>query len=211
MGFMKGTRQLANWKLRRLRQKMAGHALQEDLVTLNTERHIVVARERFFHDRSSLLEVIERVSGRGKMVEVGSLAGFSTKIFSRHFEHVYSVDPYAAGYDDVRDQNSDAFRLHLARDLFTIRFLDEPNVTQYREASHVGCERFGDQSLDLVYLDGSHTYEDVLRDIRCWKPKVKPGGTLAGDDYKWEGVEKAVKENLNDFEVAQGRWIARIG
>lgn len=213
MGLAKGARQLAKSarsKLRRLRKAQSGRPLREDLVTLKTDQRIVVAREGFFHDRSSLLALIEKVAGRRRMVEVGSLAGFSTKIFARHFEEVHSVDPYSAGYD-VHDRNSEWFRLRLARDLFTIRFLDEPSVTQYRESSDVACERFDDGSLDLVYLDGSHTYEDVARDIRCWKPKVRPGGSLAGDDYEWKGVSRAVKENLSDFVVVEGRWVSRIG
>ncbi len=56
-----------------------------------------------------------------------------------------------------------------------------------------------DQSLDFVFLDASHTYEDVKNDICLWLPKVRYGGVLAGDDYTdkfSDGVVKAVDEQL---------------
>ena len=55
---------------------------------------------------------------------------------------------------------------------------------------------------DLVFIDADHTYDSVLKDIRAWAPKVRPGGILAGHDYGWEfpGVVRAVQE----FAVATG-------
>ena len=56
------------------------------------------------------------------------------------------------------------------------------------------------EALDWVYIDGNHTYEFVLEDLRSWYPKVRPGGLVVGDDYDrpdawWnDGVTKAVTE-----------------
>ena len=50
---------------------------------------------------------------RHSMVEVGSLAGFSTRVFASHFQAVHSVDPYEPGYD-AQDMNSKLERLALA-------------------------------------------------------------------------------------------------
>lgn len=63
-------------------------------------------------------------------------------------------------------------------------------------------KKFKDNSLDFVFIDGSHEYEDVKQDILTWLPKVKDGGILAGHDFYLEshdyfpGVRKAVKETL---------------
>lgn len=35
---------------------------------------------------------------------------------------------------------------------------------------------------DLLYVDGSHTYEDALFDIHTYSPMIKPGGYLVVDD-----------------------------
>jgi hypothetical protein len=63
-----------------------------------------------------------------------------------------------------------------------------------------------DSSLDLVFIDGDHSYEAVKEDIALWTPKVREGGIIAGHDYankdkygtKFDGVERAVKEALAD-------------
>ncbi len=171
------------------------------------DKYVALLGERYMHDRQTLEPLIERIPRRGTMVEVGSLAGFSTRVFARHFEKVISVDPYSAGYDDAGDKNSDEIRLRLARDLFTLRFVDDPKVTQYREPSVTAARRFDAGSLDFVYVDGDHTFEGVTADIRAWLPKVRPGGVMAGDDFSWEGVERAVRAEIPKFEVVEGRWV----
>jgi len=37
---------------------------------------------------------------------------------------------------------------------------------------------------DLVYIDGSHRYEVVARDLRAYWPLVADSGFLFGDDYQ---------------------------
>jgi predicted O-methyltransferase YrrM len=51
-----------------------------------------------------------------------------------------------------------------------------------------------DGSLDFVFIDALHTYEAVLEDLAAWHPKVRRDGIVAGHDYRWDGVQKAVHE-----------------
>ena len=44
-------------------------------------------------------------------------------------------------------------------------------------------KKFENESIDFVFIDGSHEYEDIKNDIISWMPKVKKGGVLAGHDY----------------------------
>ena len=58
---------------------------------------------------------------------------------------------------------------------------------------------YDDESLDFVFIDASHEYEDVKNDILAWLPKVKVGGILAGHDYGWcVDVRRAVHEVLGE-------------
>jgi hypothetical protein len=43
--------------------------------------------------------------------------------------------------------------------------------------------RFPPASLDFIYIDASHKYEDVKNDLQAWWPKLKSGGMFCGDDY----------------------------
>lgn len=56
---------------------------------------------------------------------------------------------------------------------------------------------YADESLDFVFVDASHEYEDVKNDISHWIKKVKKGGVLAGHDFNsYPGVTRAVDELL---------------
>ena len=54
-----------------------------------------------------------------------------------------------------------------------------------------------DSTLDFVYIDADHRYEEVIKDLVFWVKKVKPNGILCGHDYGsklYLGVTKAVDE-----------------
>ncbi len=51
-----------------------------------------------------------------------------------------------------------------------------------------------DHSLDFVFVDADHSYEGCLADIVNWTPKVRPSGIIAGHDYGWATVRRAVDE-----------------
>lgn len=42
--------------------------------------------------------------------------------------------------------------------------------------------RFGDESIDLLHLDGLHTEEAVRQDVDAWLPKLRPGGVFLMHD-----------------------------
>ena len=65
------------------------------------------------------------------------------------------------------------------------------------------AKTFENKSLDLVFVDGDHSYEAVKRDIEMWLPKIRKGGLLIGHDYcdKWLGVRKAVDEMLKKITL----------
>ena len=64
--------------------------------------------------------------------------------------------------------------------------------------------------LDMIYVDGDHTYKGCVSDITNWEPHLKDGGIMAFDDFGFfcGRVEKAVDDTLL---AKQGRLIGRIG
>jgi len=54
------------------------------------------------------------------------------------------------------------------------------------------------RTLDFVFIDASHMYEEVKADIEAWGPKVKDTGWIMGHDYcpQWDGVRRAVDETM---------------
>lgn len=63
-----------------------------------------------------------------------------------------------------------------------------------------------DNELDLVYIDASHSYENVKQDIELWFPKIKVGGIICGHDYdsiNSPGVVRAVNEKFKYFNLEE--------
>ena len=55
--------------------------------------------------------------------------------------------------------------------------------------------KFEDNSIDAIYIDGDHSYEGVKSDLELYYPKVKKNGLILCDDYtNFESVKKAVDE-----------------
>lgn len=83
-------------------------------------------------------------------------------------------------------------------------------INPIRMTSIEASKLYKDNSLDFVFIDASHEYEDVKADILSWLPKVKIGGILAGHDYNtFEGVNRSVNEifNINDLEISEYCYI----
>lgn len=63
-----------------------------------------------------------------------------------------------------------------------------------------------DESLDWVYVDAGHMYQECLADLRAWYPKVKHGGVLAGHDYvknvPFIGVCEAVRDFMKEYSLS---------
>ena len=65
------------------------------------------------------------------------------------------------------------------RNITPIRDVVIPIVGRSDDASHL----FVDKSVDFVFIDAAHTYNEVHNDILAWLPKVKSGGFIGGHDY----------------------------
>ena len=94
----------------------------------------------------------------------------------------------------------------------------EKYYTQLRMPSLEAVEKFEDHSLDFVFIDASHEYEDVKKDIAAWIKKVKPGGVIAGHDYYindfdyFPGVKQAVNESFVDkhLQLCEDCWVYHV-
>jgi predicted O-methyltransferase YrrM len=50
------------------------------------------------------------------------------------------------------------------------------------------------QPVDLVFIDGDHSYEGCVTDLRSWLGFVRPGGWVAFHDSGQAGVKRAIEE-----------------
>ena len=83
-------------------------------------------------------------------------------------------------------------------------------IQPFPTTSSIAAQYFKNNNItaNLIYLDGSHEYEDIKSDIKNYLAVLKTGGTLFGDDYNnFTGVQKAVDELLPSRCVKDGFWI----
>ena len=141
-------------------------------------------------------------------VEVGCLAGRSTCYLGTRIREsgkaitLYAVDTGRGSASDITGQTiapavggSLAGVLHRNLIGCGVDELVIPVVTTSARAARL----FQPVTVDFCFIDADHSYESVLADLRTWWPKVKPGGTLAGHDYRQSdpwlvGVTPAVHE-----------------
>ena len=173
-------------------------------------------------------QMVNQFPSGSKFVEVGSWKGRSSSHMAVEIANsdqdisFYCVDTWS-GSEEHYDASGSAYEPNIDRlyDIFTENM--KPVSDYYiplRMKSIEASFKFENVSLDFVFIDASHEYQDVLDDIKHWLPKVKPGGVLAGHDYYVQphnhtfapGVKQAVNEsfNLYDLNTNEDCWIYKV-
>lgn len=132
-------------------------------------------------------------------VEVGVAEGTTTEYLLQTLPslRLSGVDSYPV-YIDWNDTqpDGDANKAEMLRKV-------DPYMERYNhiyEDSDDAVKMFDDESLDFVFIDGLHTYEQVLKDCKNYYPKIKNGGFIIGHDFaRIQGVNKAVREFANSI------------
>jgi MMP 1-O-methyltransferase len=136
----------------------------------------------------ALYQLAKDCTGKGVIVEIGSWKGKSTiclGLGSRagNGVRIFAVDPHA-------DYRHGEFKENIERagiaDLVTpVKGLSEDVVGDF------------DETIELLFVDGSHEEDDVRHDFETWVPKVVDGGVVAFHDTTWHaGVRKVVAEKI---------------
>jgi predicted O-methyltransferase YrrM len=146
------------------------------------------------------------------VIEVGCWLGSSTRHIAKTIPEtgiVFAVDHWLGSPNEdnsvfdmpnlYRQFLSNAIHEGLAHKIIPIRM---PSV----EAAHTL-----DVRPDLVYIDATHAYNTVYKDLSLWFPFVKGHGVLCGDDYLWGEdlpVQRAVHRfaEKNDLIVHADGW-----
>lgn len=159
-----------------------------------------------------------------EVAEIGSYRGdLALHILARcpNLKHFYLIDPWeiypeelqSRPFGDYPQEKWDAILEEVCRKIVPWRIIGRAVIM--RETSVEAAKRIEDESLDLVYIDGIHTFEYVAQDIQLWLPKVKASGIVSGHDwwdeadgpggvYFIQNVVKAVRGAFRDEIIQYG-------
>lgn len=158
-------------------------------------------------------EMLNRFPSGSKFVEVGSWKGKSAsymcvEIANSEKDIQFTCVDHFLGSSEHQD-HPDLPQLY---EIFTENMKPVENYFNVLKMSSVdSAATFQDASLDFVFIDAAHEYENVMADIAVWLPKVKVGGILAGHDYFHQPVSQAVADsNLEGFTTAYDSWIYEV-
>jgi len=131
----------------------------------------------------------------GKCAEIGSYCGKSACYIGLACKEVgsklYSVDhhrgseeqQYGEEYFDKEIYNFSAKQVNtLPLFLKNIRKFNLQDHIEPMVMTSVDASFKVPDNLDLIFIDGSHTFESARNDYLHWKPKLRPGGVLAIHD-----------------------------
>jgi cephalosporin hydroxylase len=62
-------------------------------------------------------------------------------------------------------------------------------------------ELFEKDSIDILYIDGDHSFNGCYSDLKNWYPKVKKNGFIINDDFSWSDVNKAINTFCSEIGV----------
>ncbi len=106
---------------------------------------------------------------------------------------MYCIDPYVAYVEHEGDKT----QAKMSECETTARSRLAPfgdRVTLIKDFSLQAASRIPDAALDFVFIDAIHSFEAVSADLQAWFPKVRPGGMIAGHDFRWGGIQEAVEQ-----------------
>ena len=86
------------------------------------------------------------------------------------------------------------------------------NIIPIKNRSDLAVTEFADNSIDFIYIDGSHLYENVKNDILLYLSKMKNNSIIAGHDWQSDDVRRAVEECFGKDKITlnQNTWIIQI-
>jgi hypothetical protein len=149
-------------------------------------------------------------------VEVGVYEGENAESMLRQgIEFLHLVDPYKAHMNHGIDTDKPTYpvtqeEMRLAKAL-TIKRLEQwrEKYNLIERTSEEAAMMFIDNTIDYVYIDSIHSYDQVKKDIELWFPKVRIGGVLGGHDYAM-GSHKGDVGYLG-LQHAVNEFAARVG
>lgn len=150
------------------------------------------------YEKQTLYRLAQQVPNHGVIVEIGSFKGGSTICFaagaSAKGVTIHCIDTFMAeNVTGNEGQDTYAAFLHntaIYRDMITV----------HRGYSYDMHGEFSEQ-IDLLFVDGDHSYEGVTSDLRLYVPRMHDNAILIMHDSAHLPIQQAIREFILPIEI----------
>ena len=174
-----------------------------DEIVINTATNSFINKSEFKCSGYGLYDLLKD-KGTAVGLEIGCDIGDTSYFLLSKLNNLslYSIDPYI-DYIDWNGNNLSS-REQMYHDVLARmgQFSDRFNLI--RKISDDAVGEFEEESLDFIFIDGLHTYEQLSKDCKNYYSKVKTGGIFAGHDFN---VIPGVNKAANEFAKVCGKEI----
>ena len=165
----------------------------------------------------ALYEEVKRVSENNFCVEIGSYCGKSTCFIGQACKEnkskLITIDHHKGSEEQQLGElyfDAEVYDEKLRR-VNTLPLLEKnlakfdlEDVVKPLVMDSISASKIVENNADLIFIDGSHTFESAESDYELWKNKIKKGGTLAihdvydSEDEGGQAPNKIFKQSLNE-------------
>ncbi|MDB4492486.1 class I SAM-dependent methyltransferase [Akkermansiaceae bacterium] len=159
---------------------------------------------------------------KGDVIEIGSGIGGSSICLAAGLmpgtkRRLHTIDIFEGEKGSKTTTAPDIYKEHSQYDLFKIQIKSanvEERIKIYRGSSRDYFSELGKlKDVELIFIDGSHLYEDAKFDIENYHKILQPGGYYVIHDYnlpldnKWAGVRKATDDFLKNNPSFRAKYV----
>ncbi len=170
-----------------MQRKGRGYVFRISTHLTDEEKYLIYTKARRLKENSSILEIGSYLGASSCFLALGALENNSK---------VYCVDTWKN--EGMSEGERDTYQEFLEN---TKTF---DNIKALRGRSQDMGKRFSGK-IDMLFLDGNHSYKDVKTDIETWFPHLRDKAIVVFHDIGWAaGVKKAVDEFVKPMVIGEG-------
>jgi len=166
-----------------------------------------------FFDAQTLIAHAKKLPKNSKYIETGSYLGCSALIIALHSEAtVWAHDIWVTDWSELKGCPPPEVKDYFYEFYNSVKKNELVNrIIPIRGNSVYTVGIHDDASIDLAFVDGDHSFEGCLDDLRAVWPKMKSGGVILIHDCVQNSeplgaVQKFTADNKISYEIVPGTW-----
>ncbi len=168
------------------------------------------------HDALMYRNLVDGIKN-GIIVEIGSYLGTSAlcvaDICRKNGNKIYCVDTWNGSEEHQKGEGACLCDPKLLYQSFCENIQNygyEDVVVPVRMDSVSAAKKFIAEKtkVDMVFIDGDHSYKSVSKDITMWEKTLVKDGVVSGHDIMWDSVKRSVLERY-EINVYGNIWVKK--